>query len=181
MTQDQGHEQGGFPAAPAAPEGYPQAGGLPMAPTEQGSGATARPGSATSSAVLAFVQGGITAITTVLVLDGAASNEGGMPAMSLLIGLAQLVGVGLLIFGGVQLMQGKSKTLLVAGSVLELAICVAYLAIFLLIPTFGLDAIAGLKTVMVLFALLFAVMPTISLIQAQSGATTAWLGSRRSG
>jgi hypothetical protein len=157
---------------PAAPEA-----GLPMAPTEHDTAMSARPGSATSSAVLAFVQAGITAIATLSLLGFEA--EGGALAASLLIKLAQFAGVGLLIFGGLQLMQGKSKTLLVAGSILELVLCLAYLVIFLLIPTFDLELVAGLKAVLVFVALLFAVMPTISIIQAQSGTTAAWLGSRR--
>ncbi|MBC6446049.1 hypothetical protein [Actinokineospora xionganensis] len=146
---------------------------LPAAP-EVSPAADARPGSATAAAVLAFIQAGITATTTLTMFDFNAEAW-----MSLLVRVAQLIGVGLLAYGGIQLMQGKSRTPLVAGAVLELVICLGYLVVFLLMPTLGLASVAGVRAVLVLIALLFAVLPTISLIQARRGTTTAWLGSCR--
>ncbi|HVK25143.1 MAG TPA: hypothetical protein VM677_27615 [Actinokineospora sp.] len=183
--QGGGHpQQGGYPQAPGYPQqggyaqpGYQQAGGLPMAPAEYGGGGpVARPGAATSAAVLSFVQAGITTITTILVLAGAANN--GQPE-SWAFGLAQTVGVILLIMGGVQLMQGKNRTLLVAGNVLEIAISLGYAIMFGLIETQGFDLVEGAKATLIVIAALFAVMPVISVIQAQGGSTTHYLQSRR--
>ncbi|MGQ0837287.1 hypothetical protein [Actinokineospora sp.] len=175
-------QQGGYPQAPGYPQqGYPQTGGLPQAPAEYGGGPITRSGAVTSAAVLAFVQAGITTITTIIVLAGAANSSGGggEASVSFVIGLVQLAGVLLLIFGGVQLMQGKGRGLLVAGAIVEIVLSATYLVAFAVIPTFGVDTFEGAKTFLILVALLFAVMPTISLIQALGASGTEWLRSRR--
>ncbi|HWM05633.1 MAG TPA: hypothetical protein VNP92_25105 [Actinophytocola sp.] len=171
---------GGFPAAP----GYQQnMGGMPQAPQEYSAGPMTRPGVVTAAAVLAYIQAGITAITTILVFAGAANMSGGDAALQLLIGAVQAVGVVLLIMGGVQIMGGKSRTLLVAGTVLELVICLFY-GIFY--ATIDVDAVntsaidvSGAKAVLVGFAVAFAVMPVISLALALGNQATQFLRSRR--
>src|SRR5439155_8860144 len=85
--------------------GYPQQAGYPVAPgyaPPMGSGPTEKPGAITGSAVLAFIQAGITLITTGLIFIGlfAAGSDAG--AEGWLLAIAQLAGIILLIFGAVQ-------------------------------------------------------------------------------
>jgi hypothetical protein len=175
---------GGFPQAPQPPayqQGYGQQGygGMPQAPQEYG-GPMARPGVVMASAVLAYVQAGITAVTTILVFAGAANNDaaGGQVAVQVLIGVVQAVGVALLIAGAVQLTGGKSRTLMIVGCAVELVVCLAYIVVFLAIPSYGLDVVTGAKAVLVGFAIFFAIMPTISLVLALGQQTTQFLQSR---
>jgi hypothetical protein len=152
---------------------------MPQAPQEYSGGPMARPGVVTAASVLAYVQAGITTITTILVFAGAANMEGGQVALQVLIGVVQAVGVALLIFGGVQLMGGKSKTLMVAACALELVICLAYIIIYAAIPSGGIDVIQGAKAVLIGFAIFFAIMPTISLVLTMGRQSTQFLQSRR--
>jgi hypothetical protein len=168
---------GGFPQAPQAPA-YPQPGGLPLAPQEY-AGPRAGPGVVTAASVLAYIQAGITAITTVLVFAGASNLDGGQMILQIVIGLAQAAGVALLIVGGVQLMGGKSKTTMIAGCGLELVICLVYIVIYAAIPSGGIDVIQGAKAVLIGFAIFFAIMPTISLVLSMGQQTTQFLQSRR--
>jgi hypothetical protein len=179
-------QQGGYPqqqpAYPQAPSYAQGAGGLPVAPPDQGyGGPVARPGSTTAAAVLAFVQGGITTITTIIFAAGLSQADATDVGLGWLIVLAQAAGVVLLIMGGVQLMGGKSRVALVVGSALELVICLFYLVVFSIIPTFGISDVAAGKSVLIVFAILFAIMPTISLIMAAGGASTQYLQSRQRG
>jgi hypothetical protein len=181
QQQQQPYPQQGYPQQQGYQQ-YPQPGGmqaLPYAPP-QGGGGGGRPGVVTSAAVLAFVQAGITTITTILVLIGLTDSkvDGGAFAVNLVVGLVQAAGVVLLILGGVRIMAGKSRGALIGGTVLEIVISLAYLVMFTVLPTAGIDVLNGVKAVMVLIALLFAVMPVISLVQAVSGSTTAWIRSR---
>ena len=178
FPQPGGYQQsGGYPQAPAY---TPGSGGLPSAPQDYGDiGSTVRPGSATAAAVLAFVQGGITAVTTIIMLAGAAQSDTSSAGIGWLLVLAQAVGVVLLIVGGVQLMGGKGRTILIVGDGLEIAISLFYIIVFSLIPTFGVSEISAGKTFLVLVAIAFAVMPAISLIMASGGATTQFLNARR--
>jgi hypothetical protein len=140
-----------------------------------------RPGSVTAAAVLAYVQAGITAITTIILfaLLGSGDVGGGAVAVGVLVAVAQTAGVALLIIGGVQLASGKSRTLLIAGCALELVICLYYLISFLVAPTTvldeqGLDAAQG-----VFYVLFLAAMPTISLIISLGSNAMRFLQSRR--
>src|ERR1700741_3888202 len=65
---------GGFPQAPQAPNYQQGYGSMPQAPKEYG-GPVARPGGTTAAAVLAFVQGGITLITSGILMLGLAAIE----------------------------------------------------------------------------------------------------------
>jgi hypothetical protein len=170
---------GGFPQAPQAPAYQQGYGGMPHAPQEYGGG-QARPGVVTASAVLAYIQAGITAITTILVFAGASNADaaGSSVVVQVLIGVVQAVGVALLIAGAVQLMGGKSRTLMIAGCAVELVICLAYIVVFLLIPSFGLDVVQSAKAALVAIALFFAIMPTISLVLALGQQATQFLQSR---
>jgi hypothetical protein len=158
---------------------------MPSAPQEYSSGPIPRPGSATAAAVLAFVQAGITVIPGVLQLIGAfgANVDSSVMAETLAVAIVTLVGVGLLITGGVQLMGGKTRNILIIGAATELAICLYYIIKALAIDSGDLegvsDAINMAKGVIVGFAIFFAIMPTISLVMSVGGTTTQFLQSRR--
>lgn len=175
MTQSYGQQpdpsQGrGFEAMPPAPQEYTQ-------------GPIPRPSTVTAAAVLAYVQAGITAITTLLAVIGLVGGDlsGGALVMTALVAIAQAAGVALLIAGGVQLAAGKGRTLLIVGCLLELAICVYYLIAFLVTPVDDADEqlVNAAKGVMVFIVLFFAAMPTISLVLARGRDATKFLESRR--
>jgi len=170
---------GGFPQAPQAP-GYQQGyGGMPQAPQEYSGGPVARPGAATAAAVLAFVQAGITTITTILVWLGVRNLSGGDAALQAGVGLAQTVGVVLLIMGGVQIMSGKSRTMLLVGSALEVVISLVWIIQVSVVDTQGIDFVNDIKTGIIAIAIAFAIMPAISLVLGLGNATTQYVQSRR--
>jgi len=163
---------------------------MPAAPAEYSSGPTGRPGVATAAAVLAFVQAGLTAIPGVLQLINAPKNGGlgGNPptGVMIIVSIAVLVGVLLLIIGGVQLIGGRSRTLIVAGAALELAICVYWIIFAISIDNtlagneeYAVAAMNTGKGVLIGFAIFFAIMPVITLIMSVGGSTTQFLQSRR--
>ncbi|GAB1510300.1 hypothetical protein [Actinophytocola sp. KF-1] len=198
QTPGQGQPAQGYPQSPPygqPAQGYPhsnpygqpaashQYGSMPAAPAEYSSGPIPRPGTVTAAAVLAYVQAGITLIPTILMLAGAASGDssgaGSDAAFGWLLIIVQLVGAGLLIGGGVQIMGGKSRTLLIAGAGLELAISLAWIIRFAAIDSQGIDIIDAGKGVIIGIAIFFAIMPAISLIMALGAGTTQFLQSRR--
>jgi hypothetical protein len=167
MSQPYGQQPGDFNQA----QGY---GAMPPASPEFTSGPVARPGTVTAGAVLAFVQAGLTLISTifVMVILGAvtdASNDSlagfdidsGMLALMWIVALAALVGSGLLIWAGVKAMAGTAGNLMVIATGLQLVICVVWL-------------VQGAY-----IALLFAVMPVISLVLALGAAAKAYEASKR--
>ncbi|OLR92008.1 hypothetical protein [Actinokineospora bangkokensis] len=171
------YQQHGYPAAP-----------LPQAPQQQYNGASTRPGVVTSAAVLAFVQAGITAITTIMMFAGLASvsdaGADGDYAFSLVVSIAQAIGVLLLILGGVQIISGKNRGILIGAAALEIIISAAWIIRFALISTDeldgspALDIANGAKAVMIVVALLFAIMPIITLIQSLSSNAASWAGPK---
>ena len=175
----------GYPQSP--PQGYPQAQGygasMPPAPAEYSGGPIPRPGTVTAAAVLGYVQAGITLIPTVLMFGGAVSSDSGGAAGDVAFGwilvLAQLAGAALLIAGGVQIMGGKGRTLLVVGAGLELAISLLWIIRIAAIDSGGIDIIDQGKGVIIGFAIFFAIMPAISLIMSLGANTTQFLQSRR--
>lgn len=170
---------GGFPQAPQAP-GYQQGyGGMPQAPQEYSGGPIARPGVVTAAAVLAFVQAGITAITTILVWLGVGNLEGGDAALQAAVATAQTVGIVLLIMGGVQIMSGKSKTMLVIGAALEIVISLVWIIQVAVVDTAGIDAFEDIKAGIIAISLAFAIMPAISLVLALGGSASGYVQSRR--
>jgi hypothetical protein len=180
MTQPYGGQQqpggqypdsGGLPQAP----GY----SMPQAPQEYSSGPIPRPGVATTAAVLAFVQAGLTTITTLLVWIGVFNLEGSDMAIQLAIALAQTVGIVLLIMGGVQLMGGKNRNLLIAGAAVELAVCVAWLIQFAVVESEGIELLENAKAGGIAIALFFAIMPALIIFLSLNRQTTEFLQSRR--
>lgn len=195
QTPGQGQPAQGYPPSPPygqPAQGYSQNpqygqqqdysyGTMPSAPPEYSSGPQSRPGTVTAAAVLAYVQAGITLIPTILILIGLASgnNNSDEVAIDWLIVLAQVVGAALLIAGGVQIMAGKSRNLLVAGCGVEIAVCLAWMIRTAAIDSGGYDVIDAGKGIIIGVAIFFAIMPAISLIMALGGSTTQFLQSRR--
>ena len=163
---------GGLPQAP----GYSS---MPQAPQEYSGGPIARPGAVTTAGVLAYVQAGITAITTILVWTGVFNLEGGAMAIQLVVALAQTAGVVLLIMGGLQIMSGKSRTLLLVGAGLEIAICLFYIIVYSMLDSGGIDVLEGAKAVLIGSAIFFAIMPVIAIVMALGAQSTQYLQSRR--
>jgi hypothetical protein len=156
----------------------PGYGAMPPAPPEYSSGPIGRPGATTAAAVLAFVQAGITAIPGVMSVAGA-SSVGGGNAEGWLSTIAILAGVALLIVGGVQLMGGKDRNLLVIACALEVAISLYFIIRVASVDSEGIEAVDYGKGVIIGFAVFFAIMPAISFILARGAATTQYLQSRR--
>lgn len=198
MTQPYGgHQQqqpggqypgsGGFQQPGAAPA-YPQApmppsgggyGSMPQAPQEYSGGPIPRPGAATATAVLAFVQAGLTTITTLLVWIGVFNLEGGDMALQALIAVAQTAGVVLLIMGGIQLMGGKGRTLLIVGAALEIVISLFYMIVYSTLDSGGIDVLEGAKAVLIGAAIFFMIMPIICIVLARGALVTQYLQPNR--
>ena len=198
QTPGQGQPAQGYPQSPPygqPAQGYPQSpphgqpapsyqyGSMPAAPAEYSSGPIPRPGTVTAAAVLGYVQAGITLIPTVLMLAGLVSDGSNGAASDAALGwvivLAQLAGAALLIAGGVQIMGGKGRTLMVAGAGLELAICLFWMIRVAAIDSEGVDVIDAGKGAIIGIAIFFAIMPTISLVMSLGASTTQFLQSRR--
>ncbi|HEU5474505.1 MAG TPA: hypothetical protein VFV67_27995 [Actinophytocola sp.] len=194
-TPYQGSHFPPFASPPSPPGGIPQPSIYPSAPSYPAAGypqyppqysaqyppqhapAGFRPGTATAAAVLAFVQAGITLLTTCFGMIGVASGETQdefASGVAWLVLLAQLVGVALLIAGGVQLVHGTGRTILIIGTALELAICLVYLIAFATLPGVDEDTL-GMKVVMIGSATFLAIMPVISLALACTGSVVQWL------
>jgi hypothetical protein len=153
---------------------------MPAAPPEYSNGPIPRPGVVTASAVLNYVQAGVTLIPTVIFLAAIIEVDAsaGDAAPLWIAVLAQVVGAVLLIAGGVQIMGGKGRTLMLAGTILEIAVCFYWL-IMAVIQTGGIEgAEYGIGFVLA-SAIFFAIMPTISLVMSLGASTTQFLQSRR--
>jgi amino acid transporter len=178
-------------AQPPAGQPYPYS--YPVAPLQQtppAYGHYRRPGVITASAVLAYVQAGITGLATFVMFVGL--FDSGLGTGLLLVQtvgvLASAAGVGLLIAGGVKIMGGTDRTLLMVACVLQFVICLFYIIFFTTLSDDMLDpdSTAGLdddadatRGGLILFAILFAVMPIISLSMSRSRSATDFLRSRR--
>lgn len=154
----------------------PGYGAMPPAPPEYAGGPTARPGTVTGAAVLAFVQAGITLICTIFVLIGAAAvsdvagksdliggvDVGGTAALLWILGLAGLVGGGLLIWGGVKALSGTAGMLLVIAAAVQILLCIVWLVLG-----------AGFLPI------LLVIMPIIALVLSLGGPAKQFEASRR--
>src|SRR5439155_25236880 len=118
------------------PGGFQQPVGYPSAPhyaPPTGRGPIDKPGTITGAAVLAFIQAGITLITTGSMFTAVVSAQNAARALGLktgggvaevwLVSFAQLAGLILLIFGAVTLLSGTGRGLMVLACGLELGIC----------------------------------------------------------
>lgn len=152
---------GGYPPAESQygqpPYGYGQQPGYP--PPQYGTpygqpSASQRPGAALAAAVLSYIQAGVVLICSFFVL--AAGTE---LVELLLVGIVQLISVGLLIFGAVQITSGTSRNMLIAASVLQLLLVLYYLVRIASLDE--LDAADAEGAVVI--PLFFAVMPAVAL------------------
>lgn len=147
-----------MPAGYSAPYGYPMQRG-PI-----------RPGGATAAAVLMFIHAGIVLISTFYVLFFASFaggvNSSGLAENSLetewtVIGILQLVSVGLLLFAGIQLLTGGAN-----GRILSLIACGIQLAlvIYWMIRIGNLAEFNGDGTrFFFVVPLMYAVLPLVAL------------------
>ncbi|MEO5831953.1 MAG: hypothetical protein ABIR83_01115 [Nakamurella sp.] len=167
-AQQQPHQQPGY-----LPPGYqPHAGGGAYPPGAYPPGAypqeptgPVKPGVVIGAAVLAFVQGGLLVIAGILTLAGGSALSDldvragrAYTGVLTVLGLLTLVSAGLLIAGGVAVQQRKPQ-LLIAGAGLSLVLSLWWAVQF--------DARQG--------ALIFVVMPIISLLLVLGSTTRAWI------
>lgn len=190
QTPGQGYPQSPPYGQPA--QGYPQSppygqpaqpypyGAMPAAPAEYTGGPIPRPGVVTAAAVLNYVEAGVSLIPTVFFLSVLVGLEAGAgDATELWIAIvAQFVAAGLLIAGGVQIMGGRSRSLMIAGTALEVAICVYWVVMFA-VSTQDIDGAEYGTGFVAATAIFFAIMPVISLILSLGAGTTQFLQSRR--
>lgn len=176
---------------PPAPQPYPAAYGYPGAPLPQAPtayGHYRRPGVIMASAVLAYVQAGITGIATLLTfvsLFGSGFGTGRLLVQTVAV-LAAAAGVGLLIAGGVKIAAATDRTMLMAACVLQFVICLFYIIVFATLSdgVFGPDtaevdgARGAARGILVVFAIMFAILPIISLAMSRSRSATEFLRSR---
>ncbi len=169
----------GFPAAAGypAPYGYPPY-GYPM---QRG---PVRPGGATASAVLMFIQAAVVLISTFYVLffaslAGGASAVGVSQADSLeteftIIGILQLVSVGLLIFGGVQLLGGSGRIVTIIACGAQLALVLYWMIRIGSLPEFGDEA-----AFFFVVPLFYAVLPLVALPLALGRPVSEYLAAKQ--
>lgn len=136
---------------------------------------------AVSAAVLAFVQSGFTAITTIVMIFVAAQRTGTHGVLAQGIWIAQAISVAALISGGVLLIQGKTRSVLMAGNALHLALSLLWIIVAARLAATDLDPEnpTGAKEGLVLIAVVFSVLPLISLIQAGVQSVGTWLRYQR--
>ena len=164
---------GQFPPGYPAPYGYP---------TQRG---PVRPGGATASAVLMFIQSGVVLISTFYVLFFASlasgvSSAGVSGADSYeteftIIGILQLVSVGLLIFAAVQLLGGSSRTLTIVACGVQLAFVVYWMIRIGSLPEFDGDGTAFFFVV----PLMYAVLPLVALPLATQKVVAEYVAAKR--
>ena len=169
---------------PTAPHGQTPG----MAPGMQAPGMPVqKPGSVTGAAVLAFIQAGITLITTGILFFGlfaaaSAANAADVKVdatMGWVVSIAQLVGLVLLIIGAVQLMSGSSRVLYLVAVVLELAICGYYLVLLGGADAGGISALEDMKGAALVIPIVFAIMPLIGLILALGSGAGRYIEAKR--
>jgi len=165
-----------------APYGYPQYGyTMQRGPV--------RPGGATASAVLMFIQAAVVLISTFYVLffaslAGGASAAGVSEADSYeteftIIGILQLVSVGLLIFGGVQLLSGSGngRVLTIVACGVQLAFVVYWMIRIGSLPEFDIDG----STFFFVVPLMYAVLPLVALPLALGRPVSEYIAAKQMG
>jgi hypothetical protein len=86
--------------------------------------------------------------------------------MDVLVGVAQTAGVVLLVVGAVRLLRHQGRSVLTFGCLLQLAICLYY--VFRYAASDADEPASGGSNLLVLVALLFGIMPAISMSLARS-------------
>ena len=159
----QAYPPAGFPPGYVLPPGYQLVPVMPFAPVRP-----PRPAAATASAVLQFVQSGLVAMGSLVLLIPGSFDSWNFSSEFTVLGVLALLCMGLLIGGGVTMMSGRLP-LTVAGCVLSLGISV-YIAIRLSGFTDDGEFIAPV---------LYAVLPIIALAMGCSGDVRRWGLDRR--
>ena len=180
------------PGYPAAQPGYgpPQPGYGPPPPdypapygypVQRG---PVRPGGATAAAVLLFIQASVVLISTFYVLFFAslasgisASGVSGADAAEsewTIVGILQLVSVGLLIFGGVQLLSGSGRTLTFVACGIQLVFVVYWMVRIGSLPEFDTDG-----SFFFVVALMYAVLPVVALGLAAQRPVAEYIAAKR--
>lgn len=154
----------GYAAPPGygSPYGYPSYAGVSRGPV--------RPGGATASAVLMFIQAAVTLISTFYVLffaslasgvDSSGLRQNSLETEWTIIGILQLVSVGLLIFAAVQLLGGSrnGRTLSIVACGVQLALVIYWMVRISSLPDFDVDG----TTFFFVVPLMYAVLPLVAL------------------
>lgn len=160
------------------PPGYPPPYGYPM---QRG---PVRPGGATAAAVLLFIQAAVVLISTFYVLFFASLASGisasgvsgadGAESEWTIVGILQLVSVGLLIFGGVQLLSGSGRVLTYVACGLQLAFVVYWMVRIGSLPEFDTDG-----SFIFVVSLMYAVLPAVALGLAAQRAVAQYMAAKR--
>lgn len=186
-TRYQGPEQGvvGYPP----PQGYP----APYGQQAQGYSpygyqvprGPSRPGGATASAVLMFIQAGLTLVSTFYVLFGASvagtvaaggySSADALQTEWTVIGILQLVSVGLLIFGGVQLLGSSGVTVAIVACAAQLLLVIYWMIRIGTLADFNSDG----EPFYFVIPLIYAVLPAVALPLIANKNVTRYMAAKR--
>ncbi len=181
-----GYASPGYPAPGYGPGYPPGAAPYGFQPYGYGPRGPVRPGGATAAVVLMFIQAGVVLISTFYVLffaslAGTASSAGVSEADSYeveftVIGILQLVSVGLLIFAGVQLLGGTSRTLTIVSCAVQLAFVIYWMIRIGSLPDFGDEG-----TTFFVVPLMYAVLPIVALPLALGRPVTDYIAAKSGG
>lgn len=166
---------GGYPPTSyGAPYGQP-AYGQPAYPSPYGGSygppsGPQRPGAALAAAVLSYIQAGVVLICSFFVL--AAGTE---LTELLLIGIVQLISVGLLIFGAVQVTSGSGRRMVFIGNGIQLALVLYYM---IRISSVGSELEGADADGAIVIPLFFAVMPAVAIGLALNSAVTRYIAQK---
>ncbi|MBP2324252.1 putative membrane protein [Kibdelosporangium banguiense] len=167
MTQSYGQQQ--------HHPGYPQTAPPQAVPLK-------RPGTATASAVLGFIQAGFTLIASAYIswflIDLASAGLEPLYEMWV-VDIAQYVGVALLVVGGVQLIKGSSRTTFLVAAVLQVVISLYWIVRFASFATGGIALLQSVQSGIIAFGVSFATLPVIGLIMAATGGAGQYVAARR--
>ncbi|SDI15508.1 hypothetical protein SAMN05192558_101386 [Actinokineospora alba] len=158
--------------------GAPHYGGPPVAAVDRP--VVRRPGMVVSAAVLAFIQSGLTAITTLVMVFVAMGRTGTHAVIAHTLWGLQFIAMEGLVAGGVLLLLGKHRSVIIAGNAIHLLLSLLWIGVAVWFPGTTLDPEdpSGAKGGLVLIAIAFSVLPLVSLIQAGAHSTGAWLRFR---
>jgi len=129
-----------------------------------------------------FIQASVVLISTFYVLFGAsvASSFGSNTSLETewtIIGILQLVSVGLLIFGGVQLLSGTGRQLTMVANGIQLALVIYWMIRISNLGDFGGDG----ATFDFVVPLMYAVLPIVALPLALNKAVADYMAAKRAG
>ena len=140
-----------------------------------------RPGAATAAAVLAFVQAGLLLLAVLAIVVAAVADDvpGNDVGVAVLVAVVACTLAGLDLLGGLFLLRGAGRTLLLVGTWIEVGLLGLLFLVVLADAVTGnpVDPTADLVGVLVLLVL--AVVPVVRLVQATRPAVGSWLAARQ--